>query len=52
MIKENFDGSEISFTDEEFKLLDDEISKIPIFGNRRDEDIAKLRDLISMDSRS
>lgn len=52
MIKENFAGSEISFTDEEFKLLDDEISKIPIFGNRRDEDIAKLRDLISMDSRS
>ncbi len=41
-IKENLGAAEISLNDEEYKQLTDELNKLEIFGDRKDEDIAKL----------
>lgn len=44
-IKENLGSAEILLTDVEYAKIETELSKIQIYGNRRDEDIAKLRTL-------
>lgn len=44
-IEENLGAAEIHLTDEEFHRIEAGLEEIPIFGNRTDEDIARLRDL-------
>lgn len=41
-IKENLGAAEISLTDDEYNQLTAELNKLKIFGDRKDEDIAKL----------
>ncbi len=41
-IKENLGASEIELTDSEFKEIEEALARITIYGNRTDEDIAKL----------
>ena len=45
-IKENLGAAEIVLTDSEYKQLTDELNKLKIFGDRKDEDIAKLGGLV------
>lgn len=42
---ENFGAADITLTENEFLQIEEELSKIEIFGNRTDEDIAKLKNL-------
>lgn len=44
-IKENFDATKVKLTDEEFNQIESELSKIEIHGDRKDEDLLKLRSL-------
>ena len=44
-IKENFAAAELDLTKDEIQALEDELSKITIYGNRTDEDIAKLKEM-------
>lgn len=44
-IEENLGAADIELTDDEYHQLENELAKIVIHGNRRDEDLAKLRDL-------
>jgi len=46
-IKENLGAADVDLTDEEFERIETELAKIEIHGNRTDEDIAKLRNVIS-----
>ena len=50
-IVENFGAADVILSDEEFKQLDEEISKIPIHGNRTDADIAKLGTIREIDTK-
>ena len=45
-MKENFGAVDVSLTDTEFQRLEAELAKIEIHGNRTDEDIFKLKDMI------
>ncbi len=45
-IEENLGASEVILTDQELQLLEAELSKIEIHGNRTDEDIMKLKDML------
>ena len=45
-IQENFSAADVELTDNEFNQIEAEIAKIQIQGNRTDEDIAKLKDMI------
>lgn len=45
-IAENFSASEIVLSEQEYQRLELELSKIAIYGNRTDADIAKLRNMI------
>lgn len=45
-MKENFGAAEVTLTEAEFEQLETKLAKIPIHGNRTDEDIAKLKDMI------
>lgn len=42
-LEENFHAADITFTNDEYNQIEEELSKIKICGNRTDEDIAKLR---------
>lgn len=42
-IQENLGAADVELTADEFNALEVELSRIPIHGNRTDEDIAKLR---------
>jgi aryl-alcohol dehydrogenase-like predicted oxidoreductase len=44
-IAENIQSADVELSDEEFSLIETELSKIKIHGNRTDEDIRKLRDM-------
>jgi aryl-alcohol dehydrogenase-like predicted oxidoreductase len=44
-IEENLGAADVELNDEEYALLEAELGKIDLHGNRTDEDIAKLRDL-------
>jgi aryl-alcohol dehydrogenase-like predicted oxidoreductase len=44
-IEENLGAADIDLTGEEFARIESELAKITIYGNRTDQDIAKLRDL-------
>lgn len=44
-IEENLGAADVDLTDEEYALLETELAKVELHGNRTDEDIAKLRDL-------
>ncbi|GHS99898.1 hypothetical protein AGMMS50276_24440 [Synergistales bacterium] len=37
---------DVELTDEEYAQIEQELSKITIYGNRTDEDIAKLKNMI------
>lgn len=45
-IKENLSASWITLSDYEFHCIEDELSKVKIYGDRTDEDIAKLREML------
>ncbi|HIZ56474.1 MAG TPA: aldo/keto reductase [Firmicutes bacterium] len=45
-IKENFGAADIVLTKEEFEQIETELAQIDIHGNRTDEDIAKLKDML------
>ncbi len=45
-IKENLGAAEIVLNDAEYQQLTDELNKLKIFGDRKDEDIAKLGALV------
>lgn len=49
-IIENLGAADIELTDEEFNQIERELSKITIYGNRTDEDIAKLRNLTEINT--
>lgn len=42
-VKENLGAADVELTNEEYRLLETELEKIEIHGNRTDADIAKLR---------
>lgn len=42
-MKENFGASMVTLTQEEYEQLERELAQIPVYGNRTDTDIAKLR---------
>lgn len=44
-IIENFKSDEVVLSEEEFNNIESELSRIEIYGNRTDEDIAKLKDM-------
>jgi len=48
-IEENLGTAKVSLTDDEFKTIENELSKIVIHGNRTDEDLAKLRSIIAQE---
>lgn len=45
-IRENLGAAEVVLTDTEFTRIEAELAKITIYGNRTDEDIAKLRQML------
>ena len=44
-IEENLGAAEVALFEEEFALIEAELAKIAIHGNRTDEDIAKMRQM-------
>lgn len=42
-IDENLGTADVEFSADEFNAMEAELAKLPIHGNRTDEDIAKLR---------
>ena len=42
-MEENFGAADVELTQEEYERLEMELAKIPVYGNRTDADIAKLR---------
>lgn len=44
-LRENFGAADIVLTEEEYLQIEKQISEIKIYGNRTDEDIAKLREM-------
>ncbi len=45
-VQENLSAADVELTDAEFNQLEAELAKIEIHGNRTDEDIAKLRNMV------
>lgn len=45
-IKENFGAADIVLTDSEFEALEQALAQVRVYGNRTDEDIARLKDMI------
>jgi aryl-alcohol dehydrogenase-like predicted oxidoreductase len=45
-IQENLSAADVELTDNEFNQIESELAKIQIQGNRTDEDIAKLRNVV------
>lgn len=44
-MEENFGAASVELTQEEYEKLETELEKIPVYGNRTDADIAKLRSM-------
>lgn len=44
-LKENFGSADLILTEAEFQNIEEELGKIKIYGNRTNEDIARLRDM-------
>lgn len=44
-IKENFGADSISITQSEYEQIEASLDEISIYGNRTDEDIAKLQNM-------
>ena len=44
-MEENFGAASVTLTGEEYEKLEIELAKIPVYGNRTDADIAKLRNM-------
>lgn len=44
-LEENFGSADLILTEAEFQNIEEELGKIKIYGNRTDEDIARLRDM-------
>ena len=45
-IKESFGAADIVLTDSEFEALEQALAQVRVYGNRTDEDIARLKDMI------
>lgn len=45
-LQENFGAVDVELTEAEFQSLEDELAQLQIYGNRTDEDIAKLKDML------
>ena len=45
-MKENFGAADVVLTDKEFAALEEALARVKIYGNRTDEDISKLKDMI------
>jgi aryl-alcohol dehydrogenase-like predicted oxidoreductase len=45
-IQENLSAADVDLTDNEFNQIEAELARIEIHGNRTDEDISKLSDMI------
>ena len=45
-MEENFGAADVVLTDKEFEALEEALDKVEIYGNRTDEDISKLKDMI------
>lgn len=45
-MKENFGAGDVTLTGQEYEQLEESLSKIPLYGNRTDKDIAKLRTML------
>jgi len=50
-IEENLSAADVELAPGELDVLEQELAKIPIHGNRTDEDIMKLRELLQRRSR-
>ncbi|MCG7337847.1 aldo/keto reductase [Staphylococcus sp. ACRSN] len=44
-VNENLGAADVHISEEEYTALENELSKIKVYGNRTDEDIAKLKDI-------
>lgn len=44
--QENFGAADVELTEAEFQALEEELARLEIHGNRTDEDIAKLKDML------
>lgn len=44
-IIENLGAADVKLTDEEYASIETALSKITVYGNRTDEDIAKLQEM-------
>ncbi len=44
-MEENLGAAEVTLTQEEYENLEAKLAEIPVYGNRTDEDIAKLRNI-------
>ena len=44
-MEENFGAASVTLTQEEYEKPETELAKIPVYGNRTDADIAKLRSM-------
>ena len=44
-IQENLRAADVELKEDEYKKIEEELSKIQIHGNRTDQDIAKLRSM-------
>ena len=44
-IRENLQSALLTLTDEEYRTIEEHLAKIPIHGNRTDQDIGKLKDI-------
>lgn len=47
-MEENFGAVNIEFTDEEFNEIEEKLSKIKIYGDRKDSDIQKLGTIVTV----
>ena len=45
-IRENLGAAEVALSDDEYRALTDALDKLVIYGDRKDEDIAKLGKLV------
>ena len=45
-LRENLGAADVSLAPEELERLEEQLSRITVYGNRTDEDIARLRDMV------
>ncbi len=45
-MEENFGAADVTLTEQEYERLEKALAEIPLYGNRTDQDIAKLRTML------